>query len=201
MKHGYSQDQCAEVYNQSERVWSGNPNAALVSFLNDASAPTAGRALDIGCGEGADVVYLAGRGWQVTGLDIVDVAIARSRELLAEQDAAVAARTRLEVIDFCDFAAHGETFDLVTCHYSALPAKEETLQALEAAVAPGGYLLFVHHFATGEGVAMPAWVRDHLSALELVSFETRERSVTHGAGAHHHQDVVLIARRPAENPD
>ncbi|MDD7581295.1 class I SAM-dependent methyltransferase [Corynebacterium sp. 32222D000AT] len=197
--HGpHSREHFAAVYQESDRVWSGNPNAALVSFVSDAPAPPAGTALDIGCGEGADVVYLASRGWHVVGIDLVDVAIERSQQLLAEQVPDVAARVQLEAIDFRDFSARGETFDLVSCHYSTLPAEAETLHALEDAVAPGGYLLFVHHYAEGEGVAMPAWVRDRLSALEVLSFESRPRNVSHGAGAHHHEDVVLIAQRPAE---
>lgn len=196
--HGpHGREHFAAVYGQSEQVWSGNPNAALVSFLSDVPAPPAGTALDIGCGEGADVAYLASRGWNVVGIDLVDVAIERSRQLLREQAPGAAARARLEAIDFRDFSARGETFDLVSCHYSTLPAAAETLHALEDAVAPGGYLLFVHHYADGEGVAMPAWVRDRLSSLEVLSFESRPRNVSHGAGAHHHEDVVLIAQRPA----
>jgi SAM-dependent methyltransferase len=42
-----------------------------------------GRALDVGCGSGRDACYLAGRGWQVTGVDIVAAAIARARRRAA----------------------------------------------------------------------------------------------------------------------
>lgn len=49
-----------------EQVWSGNPNEALVVESKDL-AP--GRVLDVGCGEGADAVWLAHQGWEVTALD------------------------------------------------------------------------------------------------------------------------------------
>lgn len=66
-----------ERYASSERVWSGDPNAALLHALAkmgpdaqvqpDATSPRT--ALDIGCGEGADAVWLAQQGWQVTAID------------------------------------------------------------------------------------------------------------------------------------
>jgi SAM-dependent methyltransferase len=49
--------------------------------------PTAlapGRALDVGCGSGADAVHLAARGWRVTGVEVVETALARARARAAE---------------------------------------------------------------------------------------------------------------------
>ena len=48
-------------------VWSGNPNTALIEEVGDLHP---GSALDVGCGEGADSVWLAQHGWQVTALDV-----------------------------------------------------------------------------------------------------------------------------------
>jgi SAM-dependent methyltransferase len=48
-----------------------------------------GRALDIGCGTGRDAVYLAGRGWSVTGVDSVAQALERARERAARADVEV----------------------------------------------------------------------------------------------------------------
>src|SRR6185437_1343607 len=50
-----------------QQIWSGNPNGTLV---NQISAVTPGRALDVGAGEGGDAVWLAEHGWQVTAADI-----------------------------------------------------------------------------------------------------------------------------------
>src|SRR4051812_25376983 len=59
-----------------DALWSGRPNGRLVAELADL-AP--GRALDVGCGEGADAIWLAQRGWTVTAIDVSDVAVGRAR--------------------------------------------------------------------------------------------------------------------------
>jgi 2-polyprenyl-3-methyl-5-hydroxy-6-metoxy-1,4-benzoquinol methylase len=58
-------------------MWSGRPNGRLVA---EVVALTAGRALEVGCGEGADAIWLAQRGWSVTAIDISEVAVCRARE-------------------------------------------------------------------------------------------------------------------------
>src|SRR5699024_12517282 len=64
-------------YRESERLWSGKVNDAVAAF---AQRLTPGTALDIGCGEGADVIWLAQHGWRATGIDISQVAIQRATE-------------------------------------------------------------------------------------------------------------------------
>src|SRR5258705_2397341 len=58
-------------------MWSGRPNGRLVA---EADGLTPGRALDVGCGEGADAIWLARRGWTVTAIDISHVAVSPARE-------------------------------------------------------------------------------------------------------------------------
>ena len=58
-------------YGSADQIWSGNPNLRLVEQVADL-AP--GTALDLGCGEGADAIWLAAHGWQVTGIDVSTVA-------------------------------------------------------------------------------------------------------------------------------
>src|SRR5512144_263955 len=64
-----------EHYGERERVWSGRVNLRLAEV---AEALTPGRALDLGCGEGADAVWLADHGWQVTAVDISQTALDRA---------------------------------------------------------------------------------------------------------------------------
>ena len=64
-----------EHYGERERVWSGRVNARLAEVA--AELPP-GRALDLGCGEGADAVWLAERGWDVVAVDISETALGRA---------------------------------------------------------------------------------------------------------------------------
>ncbi|MFD3540934.1 SAM-dependent methyltransferase [Streptomyces sp. NPDC058662] len=160
-----------ERYRESDRVWSGNANAVLV---REAGGLAPGRALDLGCGEGADAVWLARRGWRVTGTDISEVALGRAAEHAAE--AGVADRVEWQRHDFAQSFPEGE-FDLVSAcflhTYGEFP-RPRILRTAAAAVAPGGILLVVGHaggpsWAPDEahpGIALPS-PQEVLEQLEL----------------------------------
>lgn len=123
----------------AEAVWSGNPNMALV---HEVAAMTPGTALDVGCGEGADAIWLAEKGWQVTGLDVSAVGIDRGRAAAA--DAGVEIEWLVTGLLGLD---ENRRFDLVSAFYPVLLRSDDrnAERALLRAVAPGGTLLFVHH--------------------------------------------------------
>jgi len=148
-------------------VWSGDPNTQLVHYVADLPP---GTALDVGSGEGGDALWLAARGWTVTGADISDIALRRSAEVAERMG--VAARVTWQQADLLTWAPPVATFDLVTAFFVHLPGphREALLRRLAAAVRPGGTLLYVTHhpydleveglrphmpemFATGEQMA------------------------------------------------
>jgi SAM-dependent methyltransferase len=189
-------------YAEADRIWSGNPNGALVA---EVSGLAPGRALDVGCGEGADAVWLARRGWDVTALDVSRVALDRAE--LHAREAGV--RVRWVHAGLLDAALPAGSFDLVSAQYPVLlrtPANDAE-RALLAAVAPGGTLLVVHHadmdpeHARSRGFdpddyVQPAQVAAVLDGDWLVEVdESRPRTVESGAGAGHSVDLVLRARR------
>ncbi|MFL4902803.1 class I SAM-dependent methyltransferase [Streptomyces sp. MMS24-I2-30] len=114
-----------EMYRSRERVFSGAPHAVLVA---EAAALPPGRALDVGCGEGADASWPAGRGWQVTAVDIAPTALQRA--------AAAAPDTAGHVVwtraDLTAAPPPAGAFDLVSVHYFPLRYQPERLP-----VAPG----------------------------------------------------------------
>jgi len=138
----YSQATWDARYSESARIWSGNPNQRLVEQVADL-AP--GDALDVGAGEGADAVWLASRGWQVTALDVSPVALAKVVQHAAESGVADRVRT-IEHDLIANPIVPGE-HDLVTAHFWHPPAENRTASVLglAAGVRPGGALLIVGH--------------------------------------------------------
>ncbi|MBB2901166.1 SAM-dependent methyltransferase [Kineococcus radiotolerans] len=128
-------------------VWSGRPNPALVDAIADL---TPGTALDLGCGEGGDVLHLARLGWRVTGVDVSDTAIARAAAHAAE--AGVGDLTRFERHDLGQSFPAG-LFDLVTAsflHSFAFLDRTAVLARAARSVAPGGSLLVLGHHVVPE---------------------------------------------------
>ena len=129
-------------------TWSGAPNAVLVTEVTGLKP---GRALDIGSGEGGDALWLAQRGWQVTGIDISQNALDKARDRLTSIDATAASRVEWQQRDLTEWSPEPSTFDLVSSHFMHLPRsnRDVLFSALAAAVAPGGTLLIVGHDISG----------------------------------------------------
>lgn len=184
-------------------MWSGRPNGRLVA---EVAALTPSQALDVGCGEGADAIWLAQRGWTVTAIDISEVAISRAQEASRRAGASV------EWIcgDVLRTSFSARSFDLVSMQYPALPkaAGEVAVRRLLDTVRPFGLLLAVYHDLYDEhrkhmktrGVD-PA---DYVAADDLVrlldddftvELHAVEPRIDPPPGAPHVADVVLRARR------
>ncbi|MGW3955611.1 class I SAM-dependent methyltransferase [Streptomyces sp. NPDC004752] len=135
-------------YRRNDRVWSGRPNPLLV---REAAGLRPGAALDLGCGEGADAVWLALRGWRVTGADISATALDRAAAHAAE--AGVTDRTAWEHHELGPSFPRGR-FDLVSAQYLQSPValdQREVLCRAADAIAVGGTLLVVLH------AGWPSW--------------------------------------------
>lgn len=190
-------------YTDRQRLWSGRPNGALVA---EVAGLTPGRVLDVGCGEGADAVWLATGGWDVTALEVSGVALARATGHARDAGAAV----RWVHAGLVEAHLPPGSFDLVSAQYPSLPRtlRGTAEHALLGAVAVGGVLLLVHHagmemqdkrddgFDPADYVWpwMVAALLDDGWAVEVN--EQRPRIAPEGgAGAHHADDLILRARR------
>lgn len=135
-------------YGAAERVWSGRANATLVDVVQDLEP---GTALDLGCGEGGDAVWLALRGWQVAGVDVSPTALRRAQEHVRE--AGVEGRVRFERHELSRSFPEG-TYDLVSAAFLHSPVelpREDVMRSAVAAVAPGGRLVVLGH------AGAPSW--------------------------------------------
>lgn len=136
-------------YTAAERMWSGRVNQVLAEVAADL---VPGRALDLGCGEGADAIWLAGHGWAATGIDISGTAIRRATE--AARSAGIPADRISFVAADLSTLDEGDRYDLVTASFLHSPVelpRTEILRAAARHVAPGGHLLITGH------ASVPAW--------------------------------------------
>ena len=178
------------------------PNRFLVA---EVEGLVPGRALDLACGAGRNAVWLAERGWTVTGVDFSNVALENARGLAAERGVVV----EWVQADLREWRPAGAEFDLVAVLYLQLPAEERRLvlgQATEA-VALGGTLLVVGHdlqnLNGGYGgpkdprvLFTPDDVAAELPSLEIEKAERVLRLVQTEEGEAQAIDALVRARRP-----
>ncbi|WP_072688933.1 class I SAM-dependent methyltransferase [Rhodococcus marinonascens] len=191
-----------ERYSQSDLVWGVPPNAVLVE---QATSLPRGCALDLACGEGRNALWLATRGWKVTGLDYSVVALDKAARVAAEAPRSVRERLDYRVADVTGADLGGE-YNLVLMIYLHL-APTERLQVVNRAISalkPDGILMILGHDAVNptQEVGGPQdpeifYTPDDLVAsvkgkLEVDVAERRYRETDAGTAI----DALVVAHRP-----
>lgn len=185
----------------ADKIALRSPNAQL---LTEVAELAPGRALDAGCGNGAEALWLAARGWQVTALDFSAAALAHGRSRAEAAGPDIAARIAWIESDLTAWTVEPQRYDLVVCLYVHVAGSVEDMVARMAnGVAPGGTLFLVGHRpidpATGAATAAANQVQVSVEAAvaaldtsvwELVTAEERPRAIA-GTGV----DAVIRARR------
>ncbi|MDQ3974750.1 MAG: NAD(P)/FAD-dependent oxidoreductase [Actinomycetota bacterium] len=195
-----------DFYGQAHRVWSGKPNQRLVQ---EVGGLTPGTALDLGCGEGADAIWLAQQGWRVVATDVSATALQRGARAAAQQG--VHDRIDWQRRDLGASFPDGD-FDLVIAAYLLSPVaipRAAILRSAASAVRSGGTLVILGH------TALPPWkdpdptvhfatLEEELATLDLAPLdwtvevaEEYERLVTapDGVPATRVDTILLIRRR------
>ena len=191
-------------YSGSGRVWSGKVNETMASIVAEL---TPGAAIDLGCGEGGDVLWLAEQGWSALGLDISATAVGRARE---EAAARGLDRATFEAVNLDAWKPDPATVDLVTASFfqsSVALDRTAILRRAMTALRPGGRLVTVSH------AAPPSWAKDHPAKMvsvqeeaaqlggqaeewEIERAEERPRAAAGPDGTPgKHLDAVLVLRR------
>lgn len=163
MNEPSARDFWEDRYADSERVWSGRVNPTLESLV---ASLTPGRALDLGCGEGGDAIWLARKGWQALGIDISKTAVERARAHADLDDSAAGA------VEF--LAANlpegipEEPFDLISAFFLQSPValdRQKILRTAASRVGVGGHLLVVSH------ATAPPWARHKHGPSEMPTLD------------------------------
>ena len=141
-------------YSSSSNLWSGRVNPILVT---EAGVLAPGAALDVGCGEGADAIWLAEHGWHVTALDLSTVALERGAAHAKEVSAEVAQRITWLHADLTEWVPAPASYDLVSAQFLHLPKDQREVlnRRLAESVAPGGTLLVVGHHPSDLQTTVP----------------------------------------------
>lgn len=195
-------------YRSRSELWSGEPNPHLIS---NASELSAGTALDVGSGEGADAIWLAERGWRVTAVDVSTVALRRGAARAEEVGADVARRIDWLHEDVLTWAPAPASYDLASAQFMQVPEgpRESLFGRLAASVALGGTLLIVGHHPSDLQTTVPRpplpelfFTASEVAASldpevwEIIVGATLARSTTDPDGyAATIHDAVLRARR------
>jgi SAM-dependent methyltransferase len=138
-----------ERYAASDSVWGATPNVWVARELADVPP---GRALDLACGEGRNALWLAGLGWQVTGVDFSAVAVAKA--------AAAPGGDHVHWVE-ADATSYlpDQPMDLALLCYLQLPAaaRRAAVRGALTGLAPGGLLLVIAHDSSNlaEGTGGP----------------------------------------------
>jgi SAM-dependent methyltransferase len=187
-------------YAEVENLWAAKPNRFLVAEVSDLRP---GRALDLASGEGQNAIWLAGLGWNVTGVDYSEVAIAKARAR-AERDGV---DVDFVCADLVAYEPEAEAFDLVLLLYLHVPPVERrsVLARAAGALAPGGTLLLIGHDRTNmtDGVGGPSdptihFTPDEIAAeLKGLEIEKAERVLRDVRGEERDAiDALVRARKP-----
>ena len=201
-----------ERYSGAEPVWSGRVNRSLADIAGEWEP---GRSLDLGCGEGGDVLWLAEQGWSAAGIDLSETAIARAREAAQVRGIGTARFFAADLGAWADGTAaeqaHGP-FDLVTASFFQSPVALDRSRILRAATTRlpvGGRLLVISH------AAAPGWAPDHpgefpspeselamlalgAESWEVELAEVRVRTAIAPSGDRTElEDTVVVVRRKA----
>lgn len=137
-----------QIFYLRKPPWDTNQTPPEVYAFMESNPP--GRALDLGCGTGTNVITLAQHGWEATGVDFVPKAIRSGRK----KAGAAGVKVDLKVGDVTRLEGVEGPFDLILdigCYQSLDPARMSAYRdRVKSLIAPGG-IYMVYLFFRPEG--------------------------------------------------
>lgn len=138
------------------------PNALLVEAVRDL-AP--GRALDVHMGQGRNAIYLASRGWRVTGFDFSEEGVRAARD--AARKAGVELTALVQSHEEFDFGRN--RWDLAVMSYTWVPLRSPFVERIVDSLAPAGLLVFEHLMDESGSPNAAPWLPTPNSLLRVFS--------------------------------
>lgn len=136
--------------------FTGEPSALLIEAVKGL---TPGTALDAGMGQGRNAVYLAGKGWKVTGFDLSAEAVKSAQANAAR----AGVRIDADKASYADFDFGTAKWDLIVLTFAWAPMTDEAFVArLRSSLKPNGRIVFEHFIEDQERPRPPA-----MQALKL----------------------------------
>jgi len=192
-----------ERYADEEYVYGTEPNDFLKEHVERLPG---GKVLSLCEGEGRNAVFLAGKGYEVTGVDSSSVGLAKAQRLAEKQGVHIST----QLADMGDFHIEPESWDGVVSIFCHIPAgmRAELHRQIVAGLKPGGVLILEAYtpaqIALGTGgpkmteLTMTAdQLRQELEGLEFEIIEELERDVVEGKFHSGRGAVVqVLARKP-----
>jgi tellurite methyltransferase len=140
-------------YNQiykSENVWGENPNELLQSVFSQ--VPLGSEFLDLGCGQGRDVLFMLQNGFQVTGIDNAEEGLHKIEGVLKE-DSKFQNSLKLLCADITTYEIKSDTYSIINAYNSLqfLPKNKaiEVIKNIKNALKKDG-LAIISGFTTND---------------------------------------------------
>ena len=191
-----------ERYSEAGQLWGLEPNRFLVEVAEDLPR---GSVLDLGCGQGRNSVWLASRGFEVTGLDLSPVAVEQGARFAKD----VGVDVEFAAADITTWRPEGRTWDVVLLSYIHLPeaGRMKVHATAVESLAPGGRVIVIaHHLDNLEhGVGGPPYpellltedlLREDFADLEIDRCEPVLRPVDKDGVTGTAIDVLMVAHKP-----
>jgi 2-polyprenyl-3-methyl-5-hydroxy-6-metoxy-1,4-benzoquinol methylase len=157
--------------------FSATPTAFLVDTVKGKKP---GVALDVGTGQGRNAVYLAREGWDVTGMDISQVALDAARANAAKSGVSI--RTEKAAYDTFDFGVN--KWDLIVIVFAWAPVSDPAFVAkLRTSLRPGGFVLFEHFCEPMTPMIRalkPSELKTFFADFDILSYEETEGTADWG---------------------
>lgn len=188
------------IYLNAEGKVPVNPSSLV---LESTASLKPGAALDVGMGNGRNAIYLARKGWKVTGIDLSAAAVKQAQQEAAKLKVDFDARAAdVEKMDL-----GRERYDLIVCMYVHMVAVRNAKKFIDA-LKPGGLLIVEGHHAESQALGLrpvsgglPGYLDNQLlrtyDKLRIIRYEDRTMPAEWSNGPEGKAPIIrLVARKP-----